>query len=104
MQSEMFKPQRNPHIVPKVKVHFKENNEESEEFLHENRSRLSDQCQKLLGILQAGIRITNKDAIINYGIGDVRRRVLDLKLSGIVVNSAWVVDDHGKRLHKEYFI
>lgn len=68
-------------------VHERENNKESQTILEANRQRLTKQCQMVLDLLKSGIRLTVRDAMINYGIGDLRRRIADLKENGIEIQS-----------------
>jgi hypothetical protein len=63
-------------------VHTVENNSESKQILNANREHLSAQCEKVLELLTSGKRLTVRDAMIEYGIGDLRRRVKDLKENG----------------------
>ena len=57
----------------------KENNPESQKYLEENTARFSKQCKKIYDILKSGERLTVKKAILEYNIGDLRRRIKDLQ-------------------------
>jgi hypothetical protein len=80
-------------------VHKRENNSHSEQILNDNKERLNSQCKLILGLLQGGIVLTVRDAMIKYGIGDLRRRVCDLKEKGIDIKSR-LIDGR----FKEYFL
>lgn len=88
-----------------IKVHHKENNPESEEHLHENKIHFTKQCKKVLELLQKGIVLTSRSAMIDYNIGDVHRRIGELreenKIEGIV--DEWVREE-GKSKYKKWFM
>ena len=46
------------------------------------RTRLSPQCQQILAHIQAAGHITRRDAMLNYGIMSISRRITDLKEAG----------------------
>lgn len=79
-------------------IHKRENTEENQTYLDENKLKLSKQCQKVWDILSTGKRLTVRDAIITYHIGDLRRRIKDLKDQGYCIDSLRL--DGGS---KEYF-
>ena len=56
-----------------------ENCRHNQGILEENADRFNGQCKQLFEILNAGGRITVRDAILTYGIGDLRRRIKDLR-------------------------
>ena len=58
--------------------HTKENNSHSQQILDDNYDRLNNQCRTVLNVLMTGRRLTVKDAMNEYGIGDLRRRVKDI--------------------------
>lgn len=85
-------------------IHGFENNQESQQFLNENRYRLSQQCKKVLELLEKGIRLTTANAP-GYGILSLCRRIKDLKdYNGIQINETWVTDQEGKRLYKMWYL
>lgn len=85
-------------------VHTHENNHDSKRHLEENRNHFSAQCQKVLRLLRQGKRLTVKDAIVLYNIGDLRRRCKDLKdYNGINIKSEWVRNEDKTR-YKIYFL
>jgi hypothetical protein len=57
----------------------RENNQESQTILEENKDRINKQCRLVLDLLQVGYKLTVRDALLFWGIGDLRRRVKDLK-------------------------
>jgi hypothetical protein len=57
----------------------RENNSESQQILEANKDRINKQCRLVLDLLQVGYRLTVRDALLFWGIGDLRRRVKDLK-------------------------
>ena len=83
-------------------IHAVENNRESQDHLNENREKFSNQCRKVLALLQDGVKLTTENAV-TFGIRSLPRRILDLKrCNGIIVPSKWVTDQSGKRLYKEW--
>ena len=66
-------------------THKKENNAHSEAILDKNYERLNKQCQLVLTLLKSGLELTVREAMISYGIGDLRRRICDLRQAGIDV-------------------
>jgi hypothetical protein len=73
-------------------VHSRENNPESESHLNENRQKFSDQCKKVLSLLQDGVRLTTINAP-SYGILSLPRRIKDLKdYNGIEVKERWLTN------------
>lgn len=90
----------------KIKTHYKENNPDSERHLHENELRFSNQCKKVLSLLRQGVVLTTRSAMIDYDIGDVHRRIGELrdenKIEGIV--DEWVERENGVSGHKKWFM
>jgi ABC-type sugar transport system ATPase subunit len=86
-----------------IETHDQENNPESAQHLKENRKKFSQQCLKLMELLNQGKRLTVANAI-GYGIMSLPRRVLDCRENGLKIQDEWVKDGNGKRLYKEYFI
>ena len=56
-----------------------ENNAESQQILKDNNHKLRGQCKKVYDALIAGERLTVVEAMYKYNIGDLRRRIKDLK-------------------------
>jgi hypothetical protein len=77
-----------------------ENNLESQEHFDRNKKEFSNQCRIVYEALKKGERLTTTSALLRYGIGDLRRRIKDLKdIWNIPVQSEYV-----KGKFKEYFI
>lgn len=68
-------------------VHNHENNQESQAILNANREHLSAQCEKVLELLTSGKRLTVRDAMVFHGIGDLPRRIKDLRENGYKIES-----------------
>lgn len=86
-----------------IEIHGRENNEESEQHLQENQKKFSQQCLRVMELLNHGKRLTVASAI-GYGIMSLPRRVADCKENGLHIQDEWVRDERGKRLFKEWFI
>lgn len=71
-------------------VHERENNSESQSHLDTHRQHFSAQCAKLHGILKSGVKLTVLEAMTEYGIGSLPRRVKDLRSGGINIKSEFV--------------
>ncbi|WP_445453127.1 helix-turn-helix domain-containing protein [Flavobacterium sp. 25HG05S-40] len=85
--------------LTKPLVH-KENNSESQAIFDGNIDHFSEQCKTLYKAFMRGERLTTTRALIDYGIGDLRRRVKDL-----IDNYGVHVDKETKEgRYKEYFI
>ncbi len=78
-----------------------ENNPGSQKHFDENREHFSNQCRLVYEALLRGERLTTTKALLNYGIGDLRRRIKDLKDQWKVPVQA--VFQEGTR-YKEYFL
>lgn len=76
-----------------------QNNKFSEELLLANEKHLSKQCQTLYEAFLRGERLTTADGLLKYRIGDLRRRVKDLRDSGINVK-----DNLLSNRFKEYYL
>lgn len=87
-----------------MKIHQKENNQESQQHLEENKDHFSAQCLKVLEILQQGKRLTVKSAMNQYEIWSLPRRILDLKEKGIDIHDEWILDKDGKTKIKQWFL
>lgn len=91
--------------MSQLQTHLHENNPDSQSFLQENEQKFSDQCLKVLQLLNMGIRLTVADAM-SRGISSLPRRILDLKERNNITNikDEWVKDTNGKRLYKVWYI
>ena len=77
-----------------------ENKIANQEHFEKNKKEFSKQCQIVYDALKRGERLTTAKALIQYGVGDLRRRVKDLKdIWNIPVKDQYV---QGK--FKEYFL
>jgi hypothetical protein len=77
-----------------------ENKISNQEHFERNKEKFSNQCKIVYEALLRGERLTTTKALINYGIGDLRRRIKDLK-------DIWnvpVQDEYVKGKFKEYFL
>lgn len=77
-----------------------ENTAENQEQFEKNKKQLSKQCQIVYDALLRGEKLTTAVALIQYGIGDLRRRIKDLK-------DIWnipVEDQYLEGRFKEYFL
>lgn len=77
-------------------VHTRENSRENEKHLNANRPRFNCQCKLVIELLKSGEVLTTRKALLNYNIGDLRRRIKDLKDSGIEIQEDWELDSEGK--------
>jgi hypothetical protein len=67
-------------------VHSRENNSHSQAILESQYERLNKQCKLVYELLKVKT-LTVREAMIEYGIGDLRRRCADLREKGINVKS-----------------
>jgi len=87
-----------------MKIHEKENNQESQNFLDKNKKHISQQCLKVLELLLRGKRLTTINAP-SYGILSLPRRIADLReKNGIFVNERWIRPENSSVEIKEWFI
>ena len=84
--------------INEFRTHKRDNTPENQVYLEKNRERLSNQNQLVWDILCRGERLTCRRAMIEYNIGDLRRRIKDLKDTGHDIDSIWL-----KGRFKEYF-
>src|SRR5690348_5468285 len=93
--------------MPKSKLilHNNENNPDSQSNLEQNAQKFSQQCLKVLEILNQGKKLTVANAI-SYGINSLPRRILDLRERNGITNiiDEWVRDGNGKRLYKQWYL
>ena len=77
-----------------------ENNIDSQKHFEENKERFSNQCKIVYEALLRGEKLTTTKALIEYGIGDLRRRCKDLRdMWNVPVQSEYV-----KGRYKEYYL
>ncbi len=88
------------HEIDFSELHHQENNPGSQKHFEENKERFSNQCRIVYEALLRGERLTTVSAILKYQIGDLRRRIKDLKdIWNVPVKDVYI---DGK--YKEYFI
>lgn len=81
-------------------LHHNENKVANQEHFLANKDRFSKQCKVVYEALLRGERLTTTQALLNYQIGDLRRRIKDLKdIWNVPIQDAYV---DGK--FKEYFL
>jgi hypothetical protein len=73
------------HNFEKLEQSRIENNSESQQILNDNNLVFAKQDLLVLNILQCGVKLDVKTALIEYGIGDLRRRIKTLRDAGIPV-------------------
>lgn len=77
-----------------------ENKVSNQEHFERNKDKFSKQCKIVYEALLRGERLTTTIALLNYGIGDLRRRIKDLK-------DMWNVDVKDQYVNgkfKEYYL
>jgi len=57
----------------------RENNLTSQGNFEANEPKFRGQCKIIMDAFKRGERLTTLSAMVNYGIGDLRRRIKDLK-------------------------
>lgn len=78
----------------------RENNIESQKIFDDNKDKFSAQCRIIYDAMMRGERLTTKVALIKYSVGDLRRRIKDLKdMWGVPIKSELIQGNY-----KEYFI
>lgn len=77
-----------------------ENNVESQQIFQENKKNLGGQCKIVYEALLRGEKLTTASALIQYGIGDLRRRVKDLKDIWKIPVESRLIDSR----YKEYYL
>lgn len=86
-------------------VHLRENSKENEKHLNANRKTFNRQCAQVLSLLLKGVVLTTRDALLIYKIGDLRRRIKDLKDAGVEIQEDWALDENGQATrYKKWFI
>jgi len=76
-----------------------ENNQESNRILQANKVKINRQCRVVLDAFQRGERLTVIEAAIKYGVGDLRRRVKDLRDKGFEIKDEMLPGGY-----KKYFL
>ena len=84
-----------------IKIQHIENLPENQKHFQKHKKHFSKQCDIVLQALQRGERLTTITALIKYKVGDLRRRIKDLKdFHNIDIKSSFVP---GTR-YKEYYL
>lgn len=81
-------------------LHHVENKTSNQEHFERNKDKFSKQCRIVYEALLRGEKLTTTSALLDYKIGDLRRRIKDLKDIWNVPISDHYVD--GK--FKQYYI
>ncbi len=68
-------------------IHERENNEESQAHLDDNRQHFSNQCRQVYEWLKTGKTLTCKEAMNLMDIYHLPRRICDLREGGINIQS-----------------
>lgn len=77
-----------------------ENKTSNQEHFERNKDKFSNQCKLVYEALLRGEKLTTTQALLNYGIGDLRRRCKDLRdMWNVPVKSEYV---NGR--YKEYYL
>jgi hypothetical protein len=90
-----------------MKIHERENLPENEVHLKVNKEKFPKQCGTVLELLMRGEKLTCRKAMLQFGIGDLRRRIKDLiDLNGVDnIEWEWEYDSDGKTTrNKIWFI
>lgn len=77
-----------------------ENKTSNQEHFERNKDKFSNQCKLVYEALLRGEKLTTTKALLDYGIGDLRRRIKDLK-------DIWnvpVLDKYVDGKFKEYYL
>jgi hypothetical protein len=69
----------NQQILDFENLSHHENNIGSQEHFEANKSKFSRQCKIVYEALLRGEKLTTTQALLEYRIGDLRRRIKDLK-------------------------
>lgn len=69
--------------MSQIKVHDKERGSENQEILEEVKPRLILSCRKIYEYLMKGHRMTGYKMTMRLGISETRRRIKDLRDSGV---------------------
>jgi hypothetical protein len=77
-----------------------ENKVSNQEHFEANKDKFSNQCKIVYEALLRGERLTTTKALIHYRIGDLRRRIKDLKDMWDVPVESQMVEGH----YKEYYL
>ena len=79
----------------------RENNLTSQGNFEANEPKFRGQCKTIMDAFKRGERLTTLSAMVNYGIGDLRRRIKDLKDN---YNVKGITDETKKGGFKEWHL
>lgn len=82
-------------------ITHRENNTESQAMFEANEPRFRGQCKTIMEAFKRGERLTTATALMRYGIGDLRRRIKDLKDNYGVQG---IVDEKKEKGFKEWHL
>lgn len=68
-------------------IHLTENNPFSQGELDSRREELTNNCQRVLKMLQQGQHLNPKEILIEHDISSLPRRILDLKNNGFNIET-----------------
>lgn len=86
-------------------LHHNENTVENQLHFEANKEKFSKQCKIVFEALMRGERLTTAKALIEYGIGDLRRRVKDLiDMWGVPVQSKYIKGNYKKVILKQWSV
>jgi predicted DNA-binding ArsR family transcriptional regulator len=86
--------------MPDGFTHLRENNDDTEQHLSENRDKFESDAMFLLKQMLRGEVLTAKTVVQKYGVAD--RRLRDLENEG-KCKKRWKLNDDGKRQYVEYY-
>jgi reverse gyrase len=77
-----------------------ENKISNQEHFEANKEKFSNQCKIVYSALLRGERLTTTKALLDYRVGDLRRRIKDLKDTWNVPIESQLVEGN----YKEYYL
>jgi hypothetical protein len=83
-------------------THDRENNDDSERHLSENRDKFESDAMFLYRLMKMGKRFSDQEVVSKYGING--RRLRELFNEKEDVKKQWQLNDKGKRLFVIYFV
>jgi hypothetical protein len=83
-----------------IEFTHKENKPENQRIFDQNKKALSNQCRIVYEAMKRGERLTTASALINYSVGDLRRRIKDL----IDIYNVPVKSDLKEGRFKEFYL
>lgn len=83
-------------------IHDRENNDDSERHLSENRDKFESDAEFLYRLMKMGKKFSDQEVVSKYGING--RRLRELFNEKEDVKKSWVLNEKGKRIYVTYFI